>query len=443
MRYLSGSVTLFFALALSGCGAGTAQDDAAPSRTTDESTPAVQESIQEDQQSESDESQQTLSSSDTSSSDPDIREDPPLTTYVGHQDADGVVNSSVLAVIGLENGNVASAADGVVHIWDPDDPSRPVVVLGEPVQQLQAEPAPGAPPPPPPPPAVPVLGPGASRLFELADGRIAAAATTGVHIFDIASPELPQSTYAGHSGGGLVGLVQLPDGRMASAGANGAIQVWGTDRESAEELFVVFGPDFEYDDYVSRYENEYPPSNVVWRQLFVLPGGELAARDDDGLIYSWDPASLNSTSAIVTSDGVKIWDLSQVADVDSGPPEGVSQVGLLDGGQFVLYADFKLGYKETLQSEVSEIFRPLDLFDPRVLAGLSDGRVAVPVAVDGSSGVAIGDPATDRIDFILKMPFSSGGAVTAIADLGDGRIAVNGSHVDDPIYVWDIDEVGN
>lgn len=152
--------------------------------------------------------------------------------YSGH--ADG---STIASVTQLADGRVASssASDLAIHLWDPDSPNRPADILQrrairllglrgglaisvafglEEVEVWD--------------PAEPEITLGTYRghtgsvlsLLELQDGRVASAGRDGIHVWDPDNPELTLATISGPRGS-AISLIELDDGRIASAGSDG------------------------------------------------------------------------------------------------------------------------------------------------------------------------------------------------------------------------------
>jgi hypothetical protein len=179
-----------------------------------------------------------------------LRVDDPAATVLG---GDAVVavtfedhGGAATALTGQEDGLIVSAGDdGMVRVWDPEDPGFEPIVYDGHHDWIRA-----------------VAG--------LPDGRIASASQDGTvqvwHPFDLAVGserfELHQAPVAS--------VVALDDGRVVSGGEDAAAWVWNPGDPRAEPV---------------RFEHH---PTVVF-SLAALDDGRVASAGEDGAIRIWDP----------------------------------------------------------------------------------------------------------------------------------------------------------
>lgn len=211
-----------------------------------------------------------------------------------------------------DNRIIAAGLDGVIRVWDPNDPNPQIDVL----DGGRAE-APG--------PAFAVVGlengvvvsghtsgrvlvwnlkslGSAPRRFnghvnhvqsmiKLADGRVASAGwDSPVQIWDASNPSAPPVSFAGHSGS-VIAVAQLPDGRLVSAGRDDdRILVWTVGSKDPE------------------VEIKQPTASLA-----VLPNGHILAGGGYGQIGEWDPAHPEKPVAIYNGHSGAVYGLATLS----------------------------------------------------------------------------------------------------------------------------------
>ena len=152
--------------------------------------------------------------------------------------------SRINTVATLRDGRILSGgADGLIRIWDPENPSAEPVVFIAHIGQVLA-------------------------IAELPDGRIASGDNhEELHIWDPDNPQPPEFTLSASS----IALGVLPDGRLVSTPpGEGQVQIWDVASPDA-------GPEiFEYHEGTVR-------------TFAVLGDGRVATGDADGVVKVWDP----------------------------------------------------------------------------------------------------------------------------------------------------------
>ena len=207
--------------------------------------------------------------------------DPDSTIFTGHAD-DATDNSqdNVRALAVLPDGRVASAgADGTVRVWHPDDLDNPTTATTTLVFHHHAD----------------SLDPAADGgdlgqddvrgLAALPDGRLASASRDGtVQVWHPDRPAEPPIVFLDHGGEGVTDVAggahpgvddvwtvaALPDGRLASGGADGTVRIWHPDDPTIEPRVFT-----DHGDHV--------------RSIAVLPDGRLASGGNDGTVRIWHP----------------------------------------------------------------------------------------------------------------------------------------------------------
>ena len=207
--------------------------------------------------------------------------DDPTTTssFTGHVD-DATDNSqdNVRALAALPDGRVASAgADGTVRVWHPDDlddPDATTLVFHHHADSLD--------------PTVDGVDLGQDDVRGLAalpDGRLASASRDGtVQVWHPDRPAEAPVVFLDHGGEGVTDIAggahpgvddvwtvaALPDGRLASGGADGTVRIWHPDDPTVEPRVFT-----DHGDHV--------------RSVAVLPDGRLASGGNDGTVRIWHP----------------------------------------------------------------------------------------------------------------------------------------------------------
>ena len=339
-------------------------------------------------------------------------------SYTGHAD-------SVRAVVELANGQLASAAGVEVHAWSPLDPAAPRATWTSPGAEPRA-------------------------IAELQDRRVVIGDAEGrFHWWDPASGESGQ--LAVEQPGPILAIEPLADGRVASAGNDGVIQLWAIDDDtsSAQTVDLHAGP---VDAVTQLADGRIASAGTrdgvqVWdladaanprvyeNEALVFPGvysvdqlgdGRVAfASTSDGALHLWAPEDGGSESVIPTDDeaGLSYDPLIQLDDgrlVGDGPDDGLRVWSLDDpAATQSLYGGHT--------------------FSPVVLASLADGRVA---SGDGLGEIHVWDPADPDIEAVIytQMADADDSPEVMIA-LSDGRLAVGGNAGD--IHLWNPDEPGS
>ncbi len=372
----------------------------------------------------------------TAPSEADATDDQPVGTESGDQvpritDAEIIANhtgSGVVTVTELGDGRIASGGtDGTIRLWDPADPTVTDAVYTGHTGRID-------------------------HIVGLDDGRIVSAASGGapfttnaapsIHIWDPDRIEEPGALYAGHLGSIVYALVELPDGRMASAGFS-TLQIW--DPDNPEMALAQFDVDDILSDgltvdaavalpdgrialaagsTIDVWDPSEPLADVVTyaghgdefiRQLTVTSRGRVVSAAGD--VHVWDPAD-GSTLATWSVAGAEAWSVTEVAD---------GRILIGDRSGAVHTFDPEADTTEPIFTEHTLAVSGLQqLSDARIASASFDGTVRLWRLTDPSTVEAY-DGHVAPVDHVLP--------------LADGRIASSGPR--DLIRVWALDDPGS
>jgi WD40 repeat protein len=228
-------------------------------------------------------------------------------------------------------------------------------------------------------------------LAVLPDGRLASAgADRVVRIWD-PSATVTSVPLRGHTDF-VLALAALPDGRLASAGADRVVRIWDPAGDT---------PAIELTGHTGTVA-----------ALAVLPDGRLASGGNDSVVRVWDPAG--DTAAVeLTGHTSPVWRLAALPDgrlVTAGG-DGLVRIWDANGGAAPL----------ELVGHIGTVL---------VLAGLRDGRLA-SAGNDGT--VRIWDTNGGTAPVVLA---GHTGSIAALAVLADGRLVSAGN--DGTVRIWDL-----
>jgi WD40 repeat protein len=192
-------------------------------------------------------------------------------------------------------------------------------------------------------------------------------------------------------GSGVIALVVLPDGRLASGSDDNNIRLWDPAFGACERVFEGH-------------------QGSVWA-LAVLGDGRLASGSRDNTIRLWDPAS-GACERVFEGHQGSVWALAVLGDGRLASGSLDNTIRLWDPATGTCERVFK-GHQGSVNT----------------LAVLGDGRLA-----SGSfdNTIRLWDPASGACERVFK---GHQGSVRALAVLGDGRLA-SGSY-DKTIRLWD------
>jgi WD40 repeat protein len=347
----------------------------------------------------------------------------------------------------------AGGEDGLVLVWNPDQPDPPDQFRGHEgpvlatavmpdgrlatggndgmvrileVARTDAEPA-------------LLRNPGGEvvALAMLPGGRLAAGGGDGaVRVWDLARPGTPSATLRGH-GGPANPLAALPGGRLAAGGGDGAVRVWDLARPGGEVLVLK-------------------PERVRAQALVVTTAGGLAAGGFDGAVRVWDLARLDAEPVLLPGDGApvvalaalsggrlaaggqdgtaRIWDSAHpgVAPVllRGGPGEVVA-LAALPGGRLAAGGGDAVWAWDSARPGAAPNFLVQGGGPVAVLAATTGGGL-VGAAVDGLIRVW----RTARADERPTLFRGGGGPIQVVrVGLGNRLFAV---YADGTVWVWDL-----
>jgi WD40 repeat protein len=374
------------------------------------------------------------------------------------------------AVIGRHDGAVGAlavtlggrvlsgGADGTVRIWNPAQPEEPGMVIGRHKQRphLAIDYA--------------YFGDGVAAVAVLPDRTVVSAGSDDtIKLWDLSTPGDAGTVLGRHVGGagtvrqvlddyrlvsgdGVNCLAVLPDGRVASAGGDGAIRLWKLPGPGAEWKLRVLGQH----------------GNAAVLTLTVLPNGQLVSGGSDGMMLAWDPDGPDSfdggEGAVLGEHDAPVLAL---AALSAAGGRVVSAAGTM----VRLWEPARRGPGTGLASYFADVVRMLQ--DGRVLSQGEDNRVRLwDPARPGIPAIELG-PLNGRIFAAAWAP--SGQLVTstyhgnraavrlwdpsrpaapvaeledphdlwvsALAVLQDGRIAFGGLP-DGSVWLWDPSQPG-
>jgi WD40 repeat protein len=235
------------------------------------------------------------------------------------------------------------------------------------------------------------VGSGVQAVVELPDGRLASASLdTTIRLWDPASGSC-SAVFEGHQDS-VMALAVLGDGRLASGSGDATIRLW--DPASGSCSAVLEG-------------HEAPVM-----ALEVLADGRLVSGSDDHTVRLWDPAS-GSCSAIFEGHQDGVWALAVLADGR-----------LASSGSY----DKNIRIWDPVSGTCSAVFQGLEK-EVNALAVLADGRLA---SASFDSTIRLWDPASGCCSAIFQ---GHGSWVNALAVLTDGRLA--SASFDTTIRLWD------
>ena len=303
----------------------------------------------------------------------------PVEFYTGHRDnADGSSDDTVNAIVQLNDGRVASGGAGEVRIWDPAEPETTEVVYSSHEWSVRT-------------------------VLLLSDGRIASVGSESIHVWD---PALPDSAGVHMHSTVVTSAIELRDGRIVSSSTDGAVHIWDPDFPAVTQ---------------AAYTGH---SGKRVTGLIQLNDGRIASGDASLVIQIWDPEFPTRTQSTYVGHTEPPDQATQPGSVGS-----VELVRELDDGSVLSYG----GHGE----HTFQIWHPSDTARTRTTAtsgysrlsiALQDGRTAH--AWDNRIVIESGDSSiTDVYPHHL-------GRVTALVQLGDGRVA-SGS-TDGTVHVWDL-----
>ncbi len=217
--------------------------------------------------------------------------------------------------------------------------------------------------------------------LELPDGRIASAGDDGVLLWDPADPEATPAVYQGHGQVfSVLDMILLSDGRIASADSR-AVQIW--DPANPDVTIATYGDTQAVGSLVTS--------------LVELPDGRIASADS-GQINVWHPDDPDTTVAVYSGHGSGL----------------VSALTVLPDGR--------------IASAVGPTVHIWDADDPGSAQVVYTGH-------DNSEELAAVLNADNEPD---DPTLSASVTVTAIVGLADGRIVSAGRDgFRNPIHIWD------
>jgi WD40 repeat protein len=372
--------------------------------------------------------------------DPGRPEDPGA--VIGRHD-DGAVGAVAVSPDGRV---VSGGTDGTVRMWDPGRPEDPGAVIGRHERRWH-----------------PVLdrvifGDGVAALAVLPDRRvISASGDDTIRMWDPSTPGDVGTVLGRHDGAhavrtildddrvisadGVDCLAVLPDGRVASAGGDGAIRLWDPARPGAD--LGVLGQHSQYAAVLA---------------LAVLPGGRVVSGGSDGMVLVWDPRNPGDEGIVLSEHDAPVLTLTALPEADGRVVSG-------SGAMVRLWDPARLGPGTGLAGYFADVVAMLP--DGRVLSQGEDksvrlwnpsrpGEGAIQLGphsglisaaawapsgqlVTGTGGaghvaVRLWDPARPAAPLAeLEDPHDLW--VSALAVLQDGRIVFGGA--DGPIWLWD------
>lgn len=271
-------------------------------------------------------------------------------------------------------------------------------------------------------------------VTQLPDGRLASVSADGTVI--VGDPARPQDAvvWSGYrdtvgepAGDALYAVTLLDDGRLALAGADGTVQLWDPAH-----------PDEPTTEYTGHRDGVNDPSNDDVYAVIQLADGRVASGGDDGTVQIWDPDQPGSTPDRYTqhheragsNDGDAVWSLVELPDgrIASGSADG--EVHLWTPGRPGSTAVIYTGHFEAAGDPDDDAVRAIvPLASGLIASGGADGTVRIwnPARTDQTIATFTGhaDRATG----------SDTDSVRTIIQLANGWIASAG--MDTAVLLWD------
>ena len=278
-------------------------------------------------------------------------------------------------------------------------------------------------------------------VTQLPDGRLASVSADGTLLIDDpANPQGPGTVvWTGYrdrvndpADDALYAVTRLSDGRLALAGADGTVVLWDPAKPD----------DPDPPAYTGHRDGAQDPKNDDVYAVIQLADGRVASGADDGTVQVWDPAdpaagTLDSYTRhrddADSSEGDAVWSLAQLPDgrIASGSADG--EVHLWTPGRPGYTAVSYKGHKEAAADTADDAVR--------AIAVLANGRIASGGA-DGT--VQIWDPArpdqalTTFRGHINRAAGPDADSLRTIIQLSNGLIASAG--MDSAVLVWNPDD---
>lgn len=257
---------------------------------------------------------------------------------------------------------------------------------------------------------------GVVALIQLADGRLASAGADGsAQVWDPNSLDQPAAVYTGHDEG-VQALAELDGGRVASASADGTVKIW-----RPEDPSVTLAT---YDQH--RTEADDPGEDGI-ASVIQLSDGRVASASGFGTVHVWDPDRVDDPPVVFSGhrDRAANEDIDGVVQVIELTDGRLASAGN-DGSVQVWDLDDPAGTATIYEGHTDRVL---------TVAQLAGGRLASAGADTTVQVWDLDDPTTALATYL-----GHDERVLAIVQLADGRVATGGS--DGTVQIWDPDEPG-